>query len=94
MQVAVSFLKSQEPTDITIKRLDQTDCDYIHVDVMDGVFVPQKTGEIHKYLENTKKKLDVHLQKQDTEFLAKIIEQNKIIINQNKTIIELLTNPK
>ena len=37
------------------------------------------------------KKLDVHLEKQDTEFLAKIIKQNEIIINQNKNIISLLT---
>ena len=91
MQVAVSFLKSQEPTDSTIKKLDQTNCDYIHVDVMDGIFVPQKTEEIHKYLQNTEKKLDVHLmcanpeeyfpfyQNLNTEYITIQIEINQDI---------------
>lgn len=47
-----------------IARLDETNCDFIHVDVMDGDFVPNITfcnnmiSTLKKY---TKKQLDVHL---------------------------------
>ncbi len=61
MKVSVSFLKRKESLTETIKKIEQTDCDYIHVDVTDGLFVPEKTGDIPKYLQNTSKKLDVHL---------------------------------
>ena len=47
-----------------IEELDNTNCDYIHIDVMDGHFVPNLTigpdivRSIRKY---TKKLFDVHL---------------------------------
>jgi len=47
-----------------IKRLDESNCDYIHIDVMDGHFVPNLTfgppiiQAIRKF---TKKPFDVHL---------------------------------
>ena len=63
MKIAVSYLSSQDiPTDL--RKLSVTDVDYIHVDVMDGKFVKNRTlsfsemKEIHRY---TNKRLDVHL---------------------------------
>lgn len=61
MKVAVSFLKSNYDKQTTIKKIEATDCDYIHVDVMDGEFVKEKTEDLVQYLQNTSKKLDVHL---------------------------------
>ena len=69
MKVSVSFLSSKNiPNDL--KKLDNTDADYIHVDVMDGHFVRNKTmpfsemKNIHKY---TSKRLEVHLMVDEPE---------------------------
>ena len=62
-KISVSFLSSKK-VPLDLKKLDVTDTDYIHVDIMDGKFVRRKTmpfremKHIYKY---TSKRLDVHL---------------------------------
>lgn len=64
MKVSVSILSSSiKATDI-VKKLDDTNCDFIHLDIMDGKFVENKTwtySEIKKIVSYSTKKLDVHL---------------------------------
>ena len=67
MLVSTSFLSSNNiPRDL--KKLTETDTDYIHVDVMDGKFVPNKTmpfSEMKNIYKYTSKRLDVHLMVND-----------------------------
>lgn len=67
MKVSASFLSSKNPA-VDISKLNETDVDYIHVDIMDGKFVPRKTmpfSEMRNIYKYTSKRLDVHLMVED-----------------------------
>ena len=55
MKVSVSFLCSDYDQEETIKRIDESNTDYIHVDMMDGNFVeasnfgPQEIKKMFKH---------------------------------------------
>ncbi len=62
--IAVSYLKSIYPKDKTIKLIDESSADLIHVDLMDGIYVEQnnlKIEEVLNDLKDTSKPLDIHL---------------------------------
>lgn len=63
MKISTSFLSSINiPKDLV--KLNETDTDYIHVDIMDGKFVKKKTmpfKEMRNIYKYTSKRLDVHL---------------------------------
>ena len=67
MKVSVSILSSKNiPRDLS--KLNDTDVDYIHVDIMDGKFVENKTmpfREMRHISDYTSKRLDVHLMVED-----------------------------
>ena len=62
-EVSVSFLSADDPAE-AIKKLNNSTCDYIHFDVMDGKFVKNKNlskSELKYLLPLVDKKIDVHL---------------------------------
>ena len=96
-KVSVSFLSSKRIYDDLVD-LEYTNCDYIHVDVMDGKFVKNKNLP-YGYLDDLsyimRKRLDVHLMVNkpnkyieqyanlNTEFITVHVELNKDIINES-----------
>ncbi len=64
MEIAVSYLSSLYNNEKTILNIEKTTADYIHVDLMDGGFVPKKNFEINevlKLLKHHELPLDIHL---------------------------------
>ena len=67
MKISASFLSSKDVISDLVK-LNETDVDYIHVDIMDGKFVKNKTmpfSEMINIYKYTSKRLDVHLMVDD-----------------------------
>ena len=67
MKISASFLSSKDVISDLVK-LNETDVDYIHVDIMDGKFVKNKTmpfSELKNIYKYTSKRLDVHLMVDD-----------------------------
>lgn len=79
MKVSASFLNSKNiPLDLV--KLNETDVDYIHVDIMDGKFVKNKTmpfREMRHIYQYTSKRLDVHLMVENpSEYIPLYAELN------------------
>ncbi|MDD3186923.1 MAG: ribulose-phosphate 3-epimerase [Bacilli bacterium] len=67
MKISASILGMKDDFEEHVKKLSETDIDYIHLDIMDGIFVKEKTWTkenicFTKYLN---KPLDVHLMVKD-----------------------------
>mgnify|MGYP002801567226 FL=1 len=92
MKVAVSYLKSTLSAEKTIEKITETSADYIHVDLMDGLFVPKKNDDLEYHinlLQNQTKPLDIHLMMIDP-----IGSIKKLQILQPTTITVHLEIPK
>ena len=64
MLISVSFLKNKTNNKLTIDEIDNSKCDMIHVDIMDGKFVDNKTitnEEAVDLLKGRNKNLDIHI---------------------------------
>ena len=72
MKLSVSILSMKDEVDIVekIKKLTCFDVDYLHIDIMDGHFVLDKTwnvSNIETILKNNSKLLDIHLMVEDVK---------------------------
>lgn len=94
IKISTSILSSTNRID-SINKLNNTNTDYIHIDVMDGKFVNNKQFTIKEIIELSKtsnKKLDIHLMVNNPiKYIKKIIHLDNIEyitfhleINKNK----------
>ena len=74
MKVSASFLSIEDQLEDKIQTLAHANPDYLHLDIMDGIFVPRKTwskDEMKTLLKDIDTPLDVHLMVEDIETYAK-----------------------
>lgn len=102
MKISVSILNSVDKKEM-IKTLNNTNISYIHMDVMDGQFVPQRTlpyPELQELSGISTKKLDIHLMMNSPEeYIDNIkdldnIENITIHLEIDKDIKEILSKIK
>ncbi len=97
IKISTSILSSTNRINC-VKELNETDTDYIHIDLMDGKFVPNKQFSIKEIIELSKltnKSLDIHLMTNNPiKYIKKIINLKNIEyitfhieINKNKNKI-------
>ena len=70
MKIAASFLDIKQPIVDEVTKLSNLDVDYLHLDVMDGIFVENKTytfEEFYNITRFTTKPKDVHLMVSDVK---------------------------
>ena len=80
IKIATSILSSKDRIE-SIKKLNDTDIDYIHIDVMDNIFVPNyqlPINEVNKLGLYTQKPFDIHLMMEDPEPYIKELKINNI----------------
>ncbi len=88
MKLSVSLLNAEDKNKTT-KKINNTEIDYFHIDVMDGKFVSQLSfplKEIQEISNVSKKPLDIHLMVEDPSL---IIEDLKELSNINNITIHI-----
>lgn len=70
VKISASLLSARDNLEKTIEEINNLDIDYIHLDIMDGKFVPNTSftyEEIKTIVSNINKPLDVHLMVKDID---------------------------
>lgn len=100
--ISVSYLKSIYSKEETIKKIDKSIADAIHVDLMDGIYAGTNNfniDEVLNELKNTNKPLDIHLMVNEPEkYIADLasLHPKRITfhLNTSKDILNLIENIK
>ena len=81
--LSVSILGIKENIEENIKKLDKMDIDFFHIDIMDGVFVSNKTWDYDQieFIKTANVKKDVHLMVEDVKkYIDEYVNLNPDII--------------
>ena len=92
MKISASILSIKDNLKPNVEKLDKTNIDFLHLDIMDGEFVPTKTwnGAQMKWLcENTTKRCDVHLMVNDVKsYVDDFVQVNPIYITFHEEAVD------
>jgi len=69
MKVSVSILRNKDKFKDEVKALNNTNTDYIHLDIMDGTFTPDPSFELKGFAKlKNNKPYDIHIMSSNLEF--------------------------
>lgn len=89
MEISVSILNSLDRVS-DVNKLNNTSCDYLHIDVMDGKFVSDTqftVDEIINIINKSNKKIDIHLMVENPIiYIEKILDYNIEYVTFHKEI--------
>lgn len=77
MKVSVSILKEYDRIINSVKKVNDSSADFLHIDVMDGVFVEDKKfnpGIVSDVKLISKKPIDLHLMVNDYEYIKEFVK--------------------
>ena len=80
MKISTTILTAKDRV-ASVKMLNNTDTDYIRIDVMDNIFVPNyqlPVNEVNELLKITKKPFDIHLMVENPEPFIKKLDKGNI----------------
>ena len=69
MKVSVSILSEKDNIKNAINKLNNTDCDYIHLDIMDSTFTDSSSYKLEELSDiKTNKKYDIHIMSTNLDY--------------------------
>lgn len=72
MKVSVSILKEKNNIEETIKKINNTNASFVHLDIMDGTFTNTTSFKLNELLNiNSKKKYDIHIMSTNLDYQIK-----------------------
>lgn len=93
MKTSISITKTKNSREEALKELENTNTEFIHIDMMDGIFVENTqllSDEVVSLTKNLNKKLDIHMMIQDP--IPYIRELQSLTNINNITIHEEIGN--
>ena len=68
MKVSISILKEKNNINQALRKINETNADYVHLDIMDGTFTDNSSFDLLTFKNLSQKKYDVHIMSTNLEY--------------------------